>query len=102
MSADNPSANFYSDGDPHVDPERLIAHICERRGITRDQLGVRRTVIGTFNSRLTAHIAAQSEAQPVEHWIRQNEAAHPGSPGRSLGGNVAGRHGQAMPRFPTG
>lgn len=75
MSADNPSANFYSDGDPHVDPERLIAHICERRGITRNQLGVRRTVIGTFNSRLTAHIAAQSEARPVEHWIRQNEAA---------------------------
>ena len=67
--------SFYALGDPHVDPERLIAHICARRGITRDQLGVRRTVVGTFNSRLTQYIAARADAQPIEHWIRQNEAA---------------------------
>ncbi len=67
----HPNASFYSEGDPHVDPERLVQHICERRGITRDQLGVRPAVVGTFSSRLTQYIAAQSSAQPAEHWLRE-------------------------------
>lgn len=75
MDRDVPRASFYSDGDPHVDPERLIAHICATRGITREQLGVRRTVLGTFNSRLTEYIASRSGAIPSEHWIRQSEAS---------------------------
>jgi uridine phosphorylase len=66
-----PSASFYSEGDPHVDPDRLVQHICERRGITRDQLGVRPAVVGTFSGRLTQYIATQAQAQPAEHWIRE-------------------------------
>lgn len=70
-----PSASFFSEGEPHVDPERLVQHICDRRGITRDQLGVRPAAVGTFNSRLTQFIATQANAEPAEYWIRQNEAA---------------------------
>jgi nucleoside phosphorylase len=84
-----PSASFYSEGDPHVDPERLVQHICERRGITRDQLGVRPAVLGTFNSRLTRYIATQSGAQPAEHWIRQYEAAFGEGPAYIDGDSVS-------------
>ncbi|MFI5178299.1 MAG: nucleoside phosphorylase [Vicinamibacterales bacterium] len=68
-----PRASFYSDGDPHVDPERLVAHLCAMRGITREQLGVRRTVLGTFSSRLTEFLAASSGAVQAEHWLRRAE-----------------------------
>jgi len=74
MDRDVPRASFYADGDPHVDPERLIAHICATRGITREQLGVRRTVLGTFNSRLTEFIAGRCGAERTEHWIREGPA----------------------------
>jgi uridine phosphorylase len=80
--------SFYALGDPHVDPERLIAHICERRGITRDQFGVRRTVVGTFSSRLTQYIATRSDARPTEHWIRQNEAVFTEGPAYLAGDDV--------------
>lgn len=65
-----PQAGFYSDGDPHVDPYRTVDFICQRRGVTRDQLGVNRVVVGSFAPRLTEFIAAQSEAKPPQHWVR--------------------------------
>ncbi len=71
---------FYSEGDPHVDPDRLVQHICDRRGITRDQLGVRPAVLATFGSRITQYIAATSKAQPIEHWLRQNDTGLPDWP----------------------
>ena len=43
------------------------------RGITREQLGVRRTVLGTFSSRLTEFLAAGSGAVEAEHWLRRAE-----------------------------
>ncbi len=70
-----PRASFYTDGDPHVDPERMVAHRCMMRGITREQLGVRRTVLGTFSSKLTEFIAERCGAERTEHWLRQSE--HP-------------------------
>jgi uridine phosphorylase len=73
MDPDVPRASFYSDGDPHVDPERLVAHLCAMRGITREQLGVRRIVLGTFSSRLTEFLAAGSGAVQAEHWLRRAE-----------------------------
>jgi uridine phosphorylase len=73
MDRDVPRASFYSDGDPHVDPERMIAHLCEARGITQDQLGIRRTVLGTFSTRLTEFLAAGSGAVQAEHWLRRAE-----------------------------
>ncbi len=73
MPSDLPRASFYADGDPHVDPERLIAHVCTTRGISRDQLGVRRTVLGTFSGRLTEFLAARSGAVQAAHWLRQAE-----------------------------
>jgi uridine phosphorylase len=65
-----PHAGFYSDGDAHVDPRRAVEFICQRRGVTPDQLGVNRVVIGTFVPRLTEFIASQSDARPPEHWLR--------------------------------
>jgi uridine phosphorylase len=68
-----PRASFYSDGDPHVDPERTIEHLCKMRGITREQLGIRRTVLGTFSSRLTEFLAAGAGAAQAENWLRRAE-----------------------------
>ena len=65
-----PHAGFYSDGDAHVDPRRAVEFICQRLGVTPDQLGVNRVVVGSFAPRLTEFIAGQSDARPAEHWLR--------------------------------
>ncbi|TAK66912.1 MAG: hypothetical protein EPO22_03415, partial [Dehalococcoidia bacterium] len=61
---------FYLDGDPFVDPLRTVEFTCERRGVTREQLGVRRVAVGTFSSQLTRVLAGQCGAKPLEHWLR--------------------------------
>jgi uridine phosphorylase len=76
--------SFYADGDPHVDPYRLVEHQCARRGITRDQLGVRRTVLGTFSRRLSRFIAERAEAVPARYWLRDEDEAYIISDGVTL------------------
>jgi uridine phosphorylase len=71
----HPSATFYEDGDPHVEPHRLVEHRCERLGITRDQLGVRAAVLGTFSSRLSAFLAERNGAPRADPWLREDFGA---------------------------
>ena len=73
---DGPSANFYEDGDPHVEPHALIDHVCKTRGMSREELGVRPVVLGTFSDRLTEFLAARCGAQKVERWIRNETDAY--------------------------
>ncbi len=61
---------FYLDGDPFVDPLRTVEYVCERRGITREQLGVRRVAVATFSPQLTQFLADQCGAKQLEHWLR--------------------------------
>ena len=68
-----PSANFYEDGDPHVEPHLAVEHLCASRGITLDQLGVRPVVLGTFSPRLTAYLADRAGATRAEHWLRRED-----------------------------
>jgi len=56
------------EGDPHVDPARLVAHYCASRGITVADLGIKPVVVGTWSKRLTAYLAEASGATPAEHW----------------------------------
>ncbi len=79
---DHPRVDFYEDGDPHVEPHLFIEHLCARRGITLDQIGVRPAVLGTFSARLTSYLADRTGASPAEHWIRD------GSPAFHLGQEV--------------
>ena len=65
-----PHAGFYSDGDAHVDPSRTVEFICRQRGVTPDELGVHRVVVGSFARQLTDYIAGQSDARPPKHWLR--------------------------------
>ena len=43
-----PHVPFYLDGEPHVDPELMVAHYVKSRGVSREQLGVRPVVLGTW------------------------------------------------------
>jgi len=61
---------FYLDGDPFVDPQRTVQFVCERLGVTREQLGVRRVAVGTFSHQLTEFVAGQCGAKRLEHWLR--------------------------------
>jgi uridine phosphorylase len=65
-----PEPQFYLDGDPFVDPRRTVEYTCRRRGVTREQLGVRRVAVGTFSSQLTQFLAGQCGAKQLEHWLR--------------------------------
>jgi uridine phosphorylase len=70
MPPQTPDPAFYLDGDPFVDPLRTVEFECERQGVTREQLGVRRVAVGTFSRRLTQFLAGQCGAKPLEHWLR--------------------------------
>lgn len=62
-----PGNGFYLEGDPHVDPAKLVAHLCASRGITTADLGVRAVVVATFNETLTGYLAESSAATLVGH-----------------------------------
>jgi uridine phosphorylase len=72
MSSQPPEPAFYLDGDPFVDPQRAVEYTCRRRGVTREQLGVRRVVVGAFGWQLTRFLAEQCGAKPVEPWLRSS------------------------------
>lgn len=58
-------SQFYSEGDPHLGPERAIANVCQAQGITVGEVGVRPIVIGTYFSELTGFIAQSCDAKPA-------------------------------------
>ncbi len=58
---------FYLDGEPHLPPGRLVQYACEQQGISREQLGVKPVVIGTFFSELASFIAQQAGARRGEY-----------------------------------
>lgn len=60
--------SFYLEGEPHVDPARLIAHFCASQGITKDELGIKPVVLGTFSGRLSRYLAEVAGAARVERW----------------------------------
>ena len=59
---------FYLDGEPHVEPSRLVEHFCASLGITKDDLGIRPVVLGTFNERLTRYLAEVADAARADYW----------------------------------
>ena len=65
-------SEFYSDGEPQLAPQRVIADRCERLGITVDEMGVKSTVVATFSPQLTDYLAKKNEAEPSEHWQGQD------------------------------
>jgi uridine phosphorylase len=73
MDSPIPGTGFYLEGDPHVDPAKLVAHLCASRGITTADLGVRAVVVATFNETLTRYLAESSAATRAEHSLRQHD-----------------------------
>ena len=68
MQAPQPGAGFYLDGEPHVDPRRLVEHYCAQRGFTHDELGIKPVVLGTFSRELTRYLAETAGAERAERW----------------------------------
>jgi uridine phosphorylase len=58
--------SFYLEGEPHVDPARLVEHYCVTHGITKEALGIRPVVLATFNSRLTGYVAQVAGATRLD------------------------------------
>jgi uridine phosphorylase len=63
-----PGTGFYLEGEPHVDPARLVAHYCDSRGITPDDLGIKPVVLGTWSHRLSAYLGELSGGTPADRW----------------------------------
>jgi uridine phosphorylase len=63
-----PPAGFYLDGEPHVDPRRLVEHYCAQRGIAPDELGIKPVVLATFSKRLTQYLGELAGARLAERW----------------------------------
>jgi uridine phosphorylase len=63
-----PGAGFYLDGEPHVDPRRLVEHYCAQQGIAPDDLGIKPVVLGTFSRTLTQYLAEASGAVRADRW----------------------------------
>ena len=63
-----PPAGFYLDGEPHVDPRRLVEHYCAQRGFGVDELGIKPVVLGTFSRELTRYLADVAGATLAERW----------------------------------
>jgi uridine phosphorylase len=68
MQPPQPGAGFYLDGEPHVDPRRLVEHYCAQQGFATSELGIKPVVLGTFSRRLTRYLADVIGAQPAERW----------------------------------
>jgi len=60
--------SFYLEGEPHVDPAKLVAHYCAQQGIAVDDLGVKPVVLGTFSGRLTRYLADLAGAARMDRW----------------------------------
>lgn len=67
-----PQAGFYSDGDPYVDPRDMVDLRCRRLGITRDQMGVNRVVVGSFTVQLAEYVASERGGKPPPYWLRRS------------------------------
>jgi uridine phosphorylase len=63
-----PPAGFYLEGEPHVDPRRLVEHYCEQRGFAADELGIKPVVVGTFSASLTRYLAQSCDAVRADRW----------------------------------
>ena len=63
-----PPSGFYLDGEPHVDPRRLVEHYCASRGIAPDELGIKPVVLGTFSRTLTQYLAEAAGAARADRW----------------------------------
>ncbi|MEX2227066.1 MAG: nucleoside phosphorylase [Dehalococcoidia bacterium] len=59
---------FYLEGEPYVDPARLVGHYCSSQGVTKDDLGIKPVVLGTFSSRLTRYLAEVAGATRLDRW----------------------------------
>ncbi len=68
MEPPRPGTGFYLDGEPHVDPARLVAHYCAQRGFAIADLGIKPVVLGTFSAQLTRYLAEVAGATPLERW----------------------------------
>jgi uridine phosphorylase len=64
-----PGTGFYLEGEPHVDPARLVAHYCASRGITPPDLGIKPVVVGTWSHRLSAYLGEVSGAELAHRWV---------------------------------
>jgi uridine phosphorylase len=60
--------NFYLDGEPHVDPARLVAHYCDARGFAKEEFGIAPVVLATFSTQLTAYIAGLAGGKRLDRW----------------------------------
>jgi uridine phosphorylase len=63
-----PGTGFYLEGEPHVDPARLVAHYCASRGITPADLGIKPIVVGTWSRRLSAYLGETAGGVTAERW----------------------------------
>ena len=76
--------SFYLEGEPHVDPAKLIAHYCASQGITEDDLGIKPVVLATFSSRLTRFIAELAGGERNERWSDWKDDAYNVGDGLSI------------------
>jgi uridine phosphorylase len=63
-----PPSGFYLDGEPHVDPRRLVEHYCAQRGFGVDELGIKPVVLATFGRELARYLADIAGAVRAERW----------------------------------
>jgi uridine phosphorylase len=68
MQPPQPGAGFYLDGEPHVDPRRLVEHYCAQHGFGCEDLGIKPVVLGTFSAQLTRYLAGLCGAERAERW----------------------------------
>ena len=61
-------AQFYLDGEPAPTPERMVAHRCEARGLTPEQVTVAPVVVATFFPSLASFLAGRIDAQRSDFW----------------------------------
>jgi uridine phosphorylase len=60
--------SFYLEGEPHVDPAKLIAHFCASQDIVKDDLGIKPVVLGTFSNGLSRYLAEVAGATRLDRW----------------------------------
>jgi purine-nucleoside phosphorylase len=89
-------------GEPHLTPERFLAHYCEREGVSPEQLRLPETLVATFQGTSYARLVEQTAATPPP-WAAGRPAGGSAVSSRVLVGNGP-RTGQpiAVTRFAMG